>query len=345
MPLAICLFVVSGGTSAIAATPREQQAIVQHGIGGPEVLKFERAPIPEPGDGEVLIRVYAAAINPVDWKRRIGKGDYAPEPGALPIAIPGGDVAGIVEKLGGGVTAFKVGDPVFAIIPRSPTRLNGGYAQFAVATPETIVAKPNNVTFAEAAGLGVAAVTAVRSVAVTKVAAGQRVLVTGAAGGVGSIAVQVAKTRGAYVIGTASGRRAEYLRSIGVDEMIDYTKGKFEEQIKNVDVVIDTVGEDTAIRAFKTMKKGGRYISVGARNLGSYCEAAGVTCPARANAQSMERPFFEEVGRLAAAGKLSLYIDKSFPLEQAADAQSYSEQGRTQGKISLVVDAQQANRK
>jgi NADPH:quinone reductase-like Zn-dependent oxidoreductase len=341
----VASLVLSGATSAIAATPREQQAIVQHGIGGPEVLKFERAPVPEPGNNEVLIRVYAAAINPVDWKRRIGKGDYAPEAGALPTAIPGGDVAGIVEKIGGSVTAFRVGDPVFAVIPRDPKRLNGGYAQFAVATTATVVTKPRNVTFAEAAGLGVAAVTAVRSVAVTNVTKGQRVLVTGASGGVGSIAVQVAKARGAYVIGTASGRRAEYLRSIGVDEMIDYTKGKFEDQIKDVDVVIDTVGEDTALRAFKTMKKGGHYISVAARNLEAHCAAAGVTCPARANAQAMERNFYEEVGKLAAAGRLSLYIDKTFPLEQAGAAQSYSEQGRTQGKISLIVDSQHANRK
>jgi len=332
-------------STAIAATPREQRAIVQHGIGGPEVLKFETAGVPEPGKNEVLIRVYAAAINPVDYKRRIGTGDYAPEPAALPTAIPGGDVAGVIEKVGGDVTAFRVGDPVFAVIPRDPKRLNGGYAQFAVATTETVVAKPRNVTFAEAAGLGVAAVTAVRIVSVTKVAKGQRVLVTGAAGGVGSIAVQVAKERGAFVIGTASGRRAEYLRSIGVDQFVDYTKGNFEDQIKDVDVVIDTVGEDTATRAFKTLKKGGHYISVAARGLERQCEAAGFKCPGRGNAQALPREFYDETGRLAGSGKLSLYIDKSFPLAQAADAQVYSEQGRTQGKISLVVDAENANRK
>jgi NADPH:quinone reductase-like Zn-dependent oxidoreductase len=332
-------------TNAVAATPKEQNAIVQHGVGGPEVLKFERAPVPEPGKGEVLIRVYAAAINPVDYKRRIGQGDYALERGALPTSIPGGDVAGVIEKAGDGVTAFKVGDPVFAVIPRDPKRLNGGYAQFAVATTATVVAKPKNVTFAEAAGLGIATVTGVRVVAVTKVTKGQRVLVTGASGGVGTIAVQVAKARGAYVIGTASGRRAEFLRSIGVDQFIDYTKGNFEDQVKDVDVVIDTVGDDTAVRAFKTLKKGGHYISVAARNLESQCEAASFTCPGRGNAQSVAREYYEEVAALANAGKLNVYIDKTFPLIQAADAQMYSEQGRTQGKISLIVDPEHANRK
>jgi NADPH:quinone reductase-like Zn-dependent oxidoreductase len=157
--------------------------------------------------------------------------------------------------------------------------------------------------------------------------------------------VQVAKARGAYVIGTASGRRAEFLRSIGVDQFVDYTKGNFEDQIKDVDVVIDTVGEDTATRAFKTLKKGGYYISIAARGLESQCEAAGFKCPGRGNAQSLDRKFYDEVAKLVEAGKLNVYIDKTFPLEQAADAQIYSEQGRTQGKISLIVDTHHAGRK
>lgn len=333
------------GTDAIAATPQRATAIVQHGAGGPEVLKLESVPVPEPGAGEVLIRVYAAAINPVDWKRRIGQGDYAPDPTGLPTSIPGGDVSGIVEKIGSGVTQFKVGDPVFAVVPRNAKRLNGGYAEYAAASVDTVVAKPKGLTYAQAAGLGIAAVTGVRAVIVTNVSKGQRVLITGASGGVGSIAVQTAKDRGAYVIGTASGRRQEYLRSIGVDEFIDYTQGPFEEKVKNVDVVIDTVGGDTAERAFKSIKKGGHFISVAARNLEPKCEAAGVTCAPRGNAQLVGRPIFEEVGRLASAGKLDVYVDKTFPLAQAGEAQLYSEQGRTQGKISLIVDPAHAEQK
>jgi NADPH:quinone reductase-like Zn-dependent oxidoreductase len=330
---------------AIASTPQQATAIVQHGAGGPEVLKLESVAVPEPGPGEVLIRVYAAAINPVDWKRRAGQGDYAPDPTGLPTSIPGGDVSGIVEKIGNGVTQFKLGDPVFAIVPRNAKRLNGGYAEYAAAPVETVVAKPKGLTYSQAAGLGIAAVTGVRAVIVTNVSKGQRVLITGASGGVGSTAVQAAKERGAYVIGTASGRRQEYLRSIGVDEFVDYTQGPFEEKVKNVDVVIDTVGADTAERAFKTIKKGGHFISVAARNLESKCEAAGVTCAPRGNAQLVGRPVFEEVGRLASAGKLDVYVDKTFPLAQAGEAQLYSEQGRTQGKISLIVDPKHAEQK
>jgi len=342
--LAAALAATLYSTSSLA-TPSEQQAIVQHGVGGPEVLKLEHVPVLDPGKGEVLIRVYAAAINPVDWKRRIGEGDYAPDPNGLPVMIPGGDVAGIVEKLGAGVTGLRVGEPVFAVLARDPKRLNGGYAQYAVAPAENVMTKPKNVTYAEAAGLGTAAVTAVRALFDTNVTKGQRVLITGASGGVGSSAVQAAKARGAYVIGTASGRREDYLRSLGIDEMIDYTQGNFEDKVHDVDVVIDTVGADTTDRAFKTIKKGGNFVSVASRNIAAKCAAAGVNCPARFNAFQVGRPVFEEVGRLADSGQLSVYIDKSFPLAEAAQAQLYSEQGRTQGKISLVVDPAHANEK
>jgi NADPH:quinone reductase-like Zn-dependent oxidoreductase len=331
--------------SSTAATPAQQQAIVQHGTGGPDVLKFESVPVLAPDKGEVLIRVYAAAVNPVDWKRRLSRGTSASNANGVPLSIPGGDVAGIVEKLGAGVADLQVGQPVFAIIVPDAKRLNGAYSQYAIAPAGNVMAKPKTFTYAEAAGLGIATVTGVRTVIDTQVSKGQRVLITGASGGVGSIAVQAAKARGAYVIGTASGRREEFLRSIGIDEMIDYTQGNFEDKVKDVDVVIDTVGADTADRAFKTIKKGGQYATVAARNIEAKCVAAGVTCTARFSAHEVGRPVFEEVGKLAGSGKLRVHIDKSFPLAQAADAQIYSEQGRTQGKISLVVDAMHANEK
>jgi NADPH:quinone reductase-like Zn-dependent oxidoreductase len=332
-------------TLAGAATPSEQQAVVQHGVGGPQVLKLERAPVPSPEKGEVLIRVYAAAINPVDWKRRKGGGDYAMDPQGLPIMIPGGDVAGIVEKVGAGVTELKVGQAVFALLPRDSKRLNGGYAQFAVAPVGNVMPKPKTFTYAQAAGLGIATVTGVRNVIDTKVAKGQRVLITGASGGVGTIAVQAAKARGAYVIGTASGRRAEFLKSLGVDEFIDYTQGNFEDKVQDVDVVIDTVGEDTTDRAFKTIRKGGYFVSPASRNFEAKCRAASVVCPPRFNAFEVGRAVFEEVGRLADSGKLTVFVDKTFPLAQAGDAQVLSEQGRTQGKIILIVDPAHANEK
>jgi NADPH:quinone reductase-like Zn-dependent oxidoreductase len=331
---------------ALAATPTEQQAIVQTGTGGPEVLKLQTVPVLEPAANEVLIRVYAAAVNPADTKSRTGTSSSRPAPGAtLPSIIAGGDVAGVVEKLGSGVTGLKAGDPVFAIVTHPPGRLNGAYAQFAVASIAAVVPKPRNITFSQAAGLGIAGVTGVRTVVATRVAQGQRVLITGVAGGVGSTAAQAAKARGAYVIGTASAQHNAYLRSIGVDEVIDYTRGKFEEQVRDVDAVIDTVGADTAERAMTSLRKGGMYISVGGHDLDAKCVEAGVICVKGGSAISNDRSVFEEVASLAASGKLKVKIDRSYPLANAAQAQSYSELGHTEGKIVLIVDAAKANTK
>ena len=214
-----------------------------------------------------------------------------------------------------------------------------------MAAAANVVAKPRNLTFAQASGLGVAGVTGVRDVTVTKVASGQRVLITGVAGGVGSFAAQTAKARGAYVIGTATAKHNAYLKSIGVDEVIDYSQGRFEDKVKNVDVVIDTVGADTAERAMTTLRKGGVYISNAGGNLDDKCAAAGVVCAPRSSASAAGRNIFEDVSSLAAAGKLKVNIDKSFPLAEAVQAQAYSEAGHAEGKIILVVNARQANRK
>jgi D-arabinose 1-dehydrogenase-like Zn-dependent alcohol dehydrogenase len=222
--LAVGLLATLWSMSITAATPSQQTAIVQHGVGGPDVLKLENVPVLAPAEGEVLIRVYAAAINPVDWKRRVGGGEYAMDPNGLPVMIPGGDVAGVVEKVGEGVTELRTGQPVFAVVPCNAKRLNGGYSQYAVAPAGTVVAKPKTFTYAEAAGLGIAAVTGVRVVVDTKVSRGQRVLITGASGGVGSIAAQAAKVRGAYVIGTASGRAN--LQRAGSDTRQDQPRGR-----------------------------------------------------------------------------------------------------------------------
>jgi NADPH:quinone reductase-like Zn-dependent oxidoreductase len=334
--IVICL------ATASAVTPSEQRAIVQTGTGGPEILKLQVVPVPEPGANQILVRVYAAAVNPTDWKSRAGTPGYQASTAAI---IPGGDIAGVVERLGAGVSMFKAGDAVFAVVVRKPEILNGAFAQFAVVAVGTAVAKPRGMTFAEASGLGIATVTAVRAVNETRVAKGQRVLITGVAGGVGSAAAQAAKARGAYVIGTASARHNAYLKTIGVDEVIDYTQVKFEERVKNVDAVIDTVGEDTADRAMLTLKMGGMYISVGARGLEGKCAAAGIQCVGRSSAGDLPRNIYEEAGSLAAAGKLKVAVDKTFPLEQAAQAQVYGAEGHTQGKIVLIVDAAHANRK
>ena len=338
------LFVVLAGTciAAAAATPTEQQAMVMTANGGPEVLKMQTVPVVEPGPDQVLIRVYAAGVNPTDWKTRAASPGYPPTKG---IAILGGDVAGVVEKLGSGVTTLKVGDPVFAAIPRTQSPLNGGYSHFTLAPIASVGPKPASMTYTEAAGLGIAAVTGVRAVYDTKVATGQRVLITGVAGGVGSAATQAAKARGAYVIGTATAQHNAYLKSLGVDEVIDYSKVKFEDKVKNVDVVIDTVGADTADRALVTMKKTGLYVSVAARDMEAKCAAAGVTCLSRSMGKESQKSVYDEVGVLAGSGRLKVNLEKTFPLEQAGAAQALGEEGHTEGKIILIVDAAKAGQK
>jgi NADPH:quinone reductase-like Zn-dependent oxidoreductase len=344
-------------------TPANMQAMVLAGTGSPEDLKFETLPVPQPGAGQVLVRIYAASVNPVDWRMR------APPAGAPALQIepriPGRDVAGFVEKVGVDVTQFQVGDAVWGqVAPMAGLPLNGAYAPFALAPAADLAPKPRPLTFAQASGLGIATVTGVRAVQNARVASGQRVLVTGAAGGVGSAAVQAAKARGAHVIGTASGRHAAYLKGIGVDVHVDYTAGDWAERINDVDVVIDTVSAANATLALHTMKRGGRLVFVAGGPGAAACMAAGVECsggalgpmnvtaPAAADAPATApaattggNPVIDEILRLANAGKLTITVDASYPLQQAAAAWADNRAGGTQGKIVLIVDAANAGQK
>lgn len=336
---------------ALGATPKEQQAIVQTGTGGPEVLQLQTVPVLEPGPDQVLIRVYAAAVNPVDWKMRQGMGGGPRPPAGLPVApatrIPGLDVAGVIESVGASVTGLKTGDAVFAMIGRVQTAgLNGGYSHYVIASASNVVPKPKSFTYEQAAGLGIVGMTAARMVIGSKVGKGQRVFIDGIAGGVGSAAAQIAKARGAYVLGTASAKHHAYLKSLDVDEVIDYTKVAFEEQIREpVDVVIETVGAETATRALKIMKKGGILFSVAGNPAADRCAAAGVECKGPGEGDPSESDLLAEVGKLAEAGKLLVHIDATFALAQAAQAQEENRNGGTQGKIILDVVAAQAKQK
>ncbi len=331
--LAIAGLFVTCLAAAQAPPPKEQQAIVQKA--GSDVLELRTVPVPTPAADQVLIRIYAAAVNPADWK------------GGAPVddRIPGGDIAGVVAALGEGVTDFSLGDPVFGISVRRGGLLNGAYAEYAVAAVANVMLKPANMTYAEAAGLGIATVTGVRVVDATDVAKGQRVLITGVAGGVGSAAAQAAKARGAYVIGTASARHNAYLRAIGVDEVIDYTKVDFETAAGHVDVAIDTVGGETAIRAMSTLPRGAPFISTGTHDLDAQCAKAGLNCAPYRSAADVARRIYSQVASLASAGKLKVNVDKSFPLADASAAQAYSMAGHAEGKIILLVDAAQAERR
>jgi NADPH:quinone reductase-like Zn-dependent oxidoreductase len=325
---------------ALGAVPTRQQAVVMNVAGAPEVLKLQSVPVPVPRAGQVLIRVYAAGVNPVDWKLRVHPDLFgSPMHGAM---ILGLDVAGVIARVGPGSGAFKPGDKVFSTLDRSDNSgLNGGYAHFVAVAADRVVSKPASMSFAEAAGIGVAGVTGTRAILETRVAAGERVLITGVAGGVGSAAAQLARARGAHVLGTASKRHDAYLRALGVEQVIDYTNGRFEDQVHDVDVVIDTVGADTAARALKTLKRGGRFISVAGKVSAQQCMQAQVSCiedRAPGTALPSVGEMLRGVAALAQAGKYRVSIDRTFALEQAGAAQAYGEQGHAQGKIILIVD-------
>jgi NADPH:quinone reductase-like Zn-dependent oxidoreductase len=354
------LLAVGWASLGLAATPTEQHAIVQTGNGGPEVLNYQSVPVLQPGENQILIRVYAAAVNPVDWKMRLGMA-RRPPPGAAadsppppppatpPQSIPGLDVAGVVEQLGPGVGGFKVGDKVFSMLGRGPVNgLNGGYSQFVLAPATNVVAKPGNLTFEQAAGIGVAGMTGERVIRQTKVSKGQRVLITGVAGGVGSAAAQIALALGAHVVGTATPRHADFLKSIGVTEVVDYTDGTWPEKIKNIDVVIDTVGGDTPDKSLSTLKPGGTFASVAGAASADKCTALGVTCLSAGPtgpASASEGELLAAVAKLAAEGKYKIHVDLTYPLEQAAEAQEYNRAGHSEGKDILIVNASKANSK
>lgn len=367
---------------AFAAVPTDMQAIIHTGTGGLETLKLQTVPVRQPEAGQVLIKVYAAAVNPVDWKMLGGRrggppgggGGGAGGPpggGAAPAAgggaggppaggggaggppgggastesIPGMDVAGVVVAVGSGVTSVKPGEAVFSMIGRGVSGLNGSYAQYTLAPATNVIAKPRNLTFEQAAGLGTVGMTAMRSVMTANIKKGDRVLVNGAAGGVGSSVVQIARARGATVIGTASARHDKYLKSIGVSKVVDYTKGPVADQVKDVDVVIDTVGGNSVDDVIKTLKKGGTFLSVAAFGVNAKCAAAGVTCAGGGRPGAggpSEGDLLGEVAKLASAGKFSVHVDKTFPLADASAADAYSRGGHAEGKIILVADKAKA---
>jgi NADPH:quinone reductase-like Zn-dependent oxidoreductase len=333
--------ILLGAAMLTAAAPDRQLAIVESGTGGPEVLKLKEVPVLAPGAGQVLIRVHAAAVNPVDWKMRQSR---RPEPSVAtsPVErIPGFDAAGVIESIGPGVEAFKVGDPVFTMIGRIRTAgLNGTYSRYVIAPVSNTVMKPPGMSFAEAAGLGTTGMTAARVMHHIKPGPGQRVFIDGAAGGVGSAAVQIAKAQGAFVIGTASARHHDYLRSLGIDQIIDYTQIPFETALAPVDAVIETVSRENAVRALVVLKSGGVLASIVGTPSVAQCAAASVHCPSSGPPgpeELDEGELLREVGNLARQGKLAVHIDRVFSLAQAGEAQALGAQGHTQGKIILIV--------
>ena len=315
---------------AQSVTPT-MKAVVIHEYGGLEVLKYEDVPRPEPKDDQLLIRVIAAGVNPVDGMIRSGL--FAKDGSRAFPMILGGDIAGLVEKVGSKITNFKAGDPVFAYVSLDN---NGGYAQYALTTERETASKPKSLTYVEAAAVPIVGLTAWQAlVDSAKLSAGQTVLIHGGSGGVGSFAIQIAKARGAKVIATASTANQDLLKELGADVAIDYTKQKFEDVAKDVDVVLDSVGKDTLARSYGVIKKGGFIVSIVARLDQTELVKHGIHGAALSvdpNAQELA-----EIGKLTDQGKIKVIISQTFPLSEAKTAQEQVATGHTRGKIVLKV--------
>jgi NADPH:quinone reductase-like Zn-dependent oxidoreductase len=307
------------------------KAVVVHEYGGPEVLKLEEFPRPEPKENEILVRVVAAGVNPVDEASRSPK--YAKFFGTTLPFIPGYDVAGVVEKIGAKITRFKTGDSVYAYLNLKD---GGGYAEYATATEVEAAPKPKSISFVEAAGVPVVALTAWQALIDTAMlSAGQTVLIHGGSGGVGSFAIQIAKARGAKVIATASTANQDLLKQLGADVAIDYTKQKFEDVAKDVDVVLDSVGKDALARSYGVVKKGGFIVTLVARidqaELDKH-SIRGASLGVEPNSNELA-----EIGKLIDEKKIKVIVSQTFPFSQAIKAQQQVATGHTRGKIVLKI--------
>jgi NADPH:quinone reductase-like Zn-dependent oxidoreductase len=323
------------GNKRMGASEMElMKAVRIHNYGGPEVLRYEDAPRPQLGNGEVLIRVHAAGVNPADWKVREGHLKQFVQ-NKLPLIL-GWDLSGVIQEIGPGPAAagqFKKGDEVFS---KPDTSRDGAYAEYIVVRESEVALKPKSLHHVYAAAVPLAGITAWQALFdVAQLKRGQRVLIHGGSGGVGHFAVQFAKWKGAYVIATASTKNQQLLREIGVDHPIDYTTQSFEQVTKNVDVVLDTIGGDTQERSWKVLKKAGLLASVvqapdaeKAREFG----VRGAFVWSQPNGNELA-----EIGALIDSGNLKVVLDRILPLSEARRAHELSQSGHARGKIVLRV--------
>lgn len=303
------------------------KAIRIHNSGGPEVLRYEDAPLPEPKVGEVLIRVFASSLNPADWQMIISNPPDRQYPW-----IPGYDVSGIVTKLGEGVSAYEVGDEVYGMLFPRPA---SAYAEYAAVPISQIAPKPKSLSHIEAAAMPIVGLTAWKALLAGELSAGQTILIHAAAGGVGHIAVQIAKCKGARVIGVASGRNKTFLLELGVDEFIDYTTTCFEDVVNDVDVVLEMFGGDTVERSLKVLRKGGIFVSLKRAHTPEIAAQCGIQSKyilARSNASDLEL-----IAQLIDSGNLKPHVSVVLPLSEAQKAFELSQKGHTRGKIVLQI--------
>lgn len=306
------------------------KVMILNQYGTPEMLQLADLPVPQPSSEEVLIQVHAVSVNPVDFKWR-KNGPFKNFPVVL-----GWDISGTVWALGEGVTDFQVGDEVFGML-RFPGE-GRAYAQYATAPVGDIALKPRKLSFAEAAATTLAALTAHQVLEKMNLRAGQTVLIHAAAGGVGHFAVQLAKARGARVIGTASSRNREFVLGLGVDEFVNYHEKLFEEQVSSVDAVLDGIGGENQIRSLEVLKPGGTLVSIVGPPPATALERAAQRGIGATNILVYpSREQLELLSKLVESGQLRPHISQTFPLERVADAHRALETGRTVGKIVLEV--------
>lgn len=310
------------------------KAVRIHQFGGAEVLRYEDIARPTAGPNEVLIRVHAAGVNPVDWKIREGRlqGRITHH---LPLTL-GWDVAGVIEQLGSGVTQFNPGDAVYA---RPDLARDGAYAEYIAVRAGEIALKPETLDFIHAAAVPLSALTAWQSLFdAGNLQSGQKILIHAGAGGVGHYAVQLARWKGAHVVTTASARNANFVRSLGADEVIDYTATRFEDAVRDADMVFDTVGGEVQTRSWKVLKKGGILVSILALTVPGEAGQRGWR-----SAYVFVQPNAAQLARIAGlidAGKVKPAVETVFPLHEAAKAHGAVQGGHTRGKVVLrVLDA------
>ncbi|MER9302007.1 NADP-dependent oxidoreductase [Mesorhizobium sp. M0293] len=307
------------------------RAAIQNSVGGPDVLFVTDQPNPTPKAGEVLVRVKAAGINPVDGAVRAG---YYPLLGEPPFTL-GWDISGTVEALGAGVSSLRVGDEVFGM-PRFPKQA-AAYAELAAVPADEIALKPKGADHIQAGALPLAGLTAWQGlVRHGRLKSGQRVLVHAGAGGVGHLAVQIAKARGAYVIATASPQKLDFVRKLGADEVIDYTKGDFTDHVRDIDLVLDPMGGDHAERSLKVLKRGGVLVSLLDVNDDTRVQASARDIRVERMSVVPDREGLLELAQLIDAKKLAVHVARTFPLDQAGAAHAFLAT-KPIGKVALTA--------
>jgi NADPH:quinone reductase-like Zn-dependent oxidoreductase len=332
----LCTIALFGAASG--GEPSMRAAVV-----GPGTVQVREVARPVAGPGQVLVEVRYAGVNPSDWKTAGGSSDDPASSvssnagsGAAGIGaarIPGLDGAGVIAAVGSGVRGYQTGDTVIVW-----SQARGSYAQYVAVPADTISHKPARLSFAQAAGVAHAGLAAWDLlVDLADVHAGQTVLILGAAGGVGSAAVQIAANRGARVIATASARNADYLRALGADTVIDYHTQHFEDQLRGIDIAVNTVDLDNAYRALAVVRRGGHLVSSAGLPQAAQCAARAVTCSAATPTATPVGTVLKQLADWAQTGKYQVNIDQTFELTEVLKAWQYSQAGHTRGKSVIRI--------